>query len=124
MEARVQHAVVSGHESLISSLTLPDPDDRHVLAAAIHGGASVIVTANLKDFPAEALSPHQIVAQAPDEFIRGLLLANPESTVIAFAADRARLSNPAMSPAEYIASLRRAGLTETATALEAFADML
>jgi hypothetical protein len=43
---------------------------------------------------------------------------------MAFAADRARLRNPAMSPAEYIASLRRASLTETATALEAFADML
>jgi hypothetical protein len=43
---------------------------------------------------------------------------------MALAADRARLRNPAMSPAECIASLRRASLTETATALEAFADML
>ena len=50
--ATVEHAVVSGYEGLIPMLTLPDPDDRHALTAAIHGGASVIVTANLKDFPA------------------------------------------------------------------------
>jgi hypothetical protein len=38
------HALVIGYEHLIAGLTLPDPKDRHVLAAAIRGGASVVVT--------------------------------------------------------------------------------
>jgi predicted nucleic acid-binding protein len=118
MEAHVEHAVVSGYEHLIATVALPDPDDRHVLAAAIHGGASVIVTANRKDFPPEALAPYSMVAQEPDAFIRDLLKANPDASAAAFAADRARLRNPAMSQSEYLASLRRCGLTETVAILE------
>ena len=73
METYVGDVIVTGYEPLIDNITLPDLDDRHVLAAAIHSGASVIVTANLKDFSAAALAPHNIVAQHPDAFVRGLL---------------------------------------------------
>jgi len=124
MDARIIDAVVSGYEHMIATLTLPDPDDRHVLAAAIHGGANVIVTANLKDFPAETLATYNMVAQEPDAFIRDLLLAAPDAAVAAFAADRERLRNPAMSQAEYIDGLRRAGPIGTAAILQAFADKL
>ena len=124
MQAHVEHAVVSGYEELIPTLTLPDPEDRHVLAAAIHGGAEIIVTANVRHFPAEALEPHRVAAQDPDTFIRGLLEADAESAVAALAADRARLRNPAMDPNQYIASLERAGLTATAAALRSFIDTL
>ena len=48
--------LVTGYEALIPSLELPDPGDRHVLAAAIVGRCDVIVTQNLRDFPDEALS--------------------------------------------------------------------
>jgi predicted nucleic acid-binding protein len=118
MEAHVEHAVVRDYEHLIAAITLPDPDDCHVLAAAIHGGAGVIVTANLKDFPPEALAPYNIAVQEPDAFILDLLKASPDTAAAAFAADRARLCNPAMSQAEYLESLRRASLTETAATLE------
>ncbi len=57
MESHISNAEVTGYEFLIDNLTLPDADDRHVLAAAIHGGASIIVTANLRHFPAETLAP-------------------------------------------------------------------
>jgi predicted nucleic acid-binding protein len=51
----VPDCLVAGYEPLIDGLKLPDPDDRHVLAAAIKAGAQVIVTANLKDYPADEL---------------------------------------------------------------------
>jgi len=58
---------------LIPSTELPDPDGRHVVAAAIHSGASLIVTFNLQDFPAETLKPYNLAAQHPDDFIVDLL---------------------------------------------------
>jgi len=69
MDQAIDDAIVGGYEPLIETLALPDAEDRHVLAAAIHCGASVIVTANLRDFPNEILSLHGIEAQHPDAFI-------------------------------------------------------
>jgi PIN domain len=64
----VPDCLVRGHEPLIDILQLPDPDDRHVLAAAIKAGAQVIVTAD-KDFIPSALEPWDIEAKSPDEFV-------------------------------------------------------
>ena len=75
MDLHASDALVSGFEPLIETLILPDPDDRHVLAAAIHGGAQVIVTQNLKDFPSSALSRFSLRAQHPDAFLVELLHA-------------------------------------------------
>jgi hypothetical protein len=69
MNSHVRDCLVAGYESLIPALTLSDPDDRHVLAAAIRAGAYLIVTFNLKDFPAEALALFGIEAQHPHEFL-------------------------------------------------------
>ena len=55
MELAVPDCLVTGYEHRIEALSLPDPDDRHVLAAAIECGAKIIVTANLKDFPVSQL---------------------------------------------------------------------
>ena len=52
----VLDALVTGYEPLVKTIHLPDPNDRHVLAAAITGRADVIVTKNLKDFPADRLA--------------------------------------------------------------------
>ena len=65
MNAHVRDALVENYEPLIPALTLPDADDRHVLAAAIRGRADVIVTFNLSDFPKAALDPYGIAAQRP-----------------------------------------------------------
>src|SRR6266536_330426 len=46
-----------------------DPDDRHVLAAAIKAGAQVIVTADLADFPGEYLAQWGIEARGLDDFV-------------------------------------------------------
>src|SRR5260370_12303703 len=69
MNRAVPDCLIARHEGLIAFLSLPDPDDRHVLAAAIHGGAETIVTYNLTDFPATALAAHTIQTQHPDDFI-------------------------------------------------------
>src|SRR5437660_782706 len=68
MDKHAVDALVTGYEDLIPALQLPDPDDRHVLAAAIRGRADVIVTMSLRDFPSAAIAPFGIEAQHPDEF--------------------------------------------------------
>ena len=69
MDANVRDAKIEGYEYLISNLSLPDENDRHVLAAAIHASADAIVTFNLKDFPEEELQKYNIEAIHPDDFI-------------------------------------------------------
>jgi hypothetical protein len=69
LNAHVRDCLVTGYETLIDAVTLPDPDDRHVLAAAIRAGADLIVTFNLKDFPEKDLKPYGIEAQHPDDFL-------------------------------------------------------
>jgi predicted nucleic acid-binding protein len=76
MNTHVRDCLVDGYQSLICSIQLPDPDDRHVLAAAIRCQAGVILTFNLKDFPSESLNPYDIEAQHPDTFISHLLDLN------------------------------------------------
>jgi predicted nucleic acid-binding protein len=77
MNAAVRDSLVTGYEPLIEGLRLPDADDRHVLAAAIRAGAQVIVTSNLKDFPANGLLPFGIEARSPDDFVLQLLELAP-----------------------------------------------
>jgi predicted nucleic acid-binding protein len=73
MNAAVADGLVTGYEPLVGALELPDPDDRHVLAAAIRSAAQVIVTSNLRDFPNCKLAPYGVEARHPDEFVLGLI---------------------------------------------------
>jgi predicted nucleic acid-binding protein len=77
MNISVPDCLVTGYEGLVGALKLPDPDDRHVLAAAIRCQAGVIVTYNLADFPSQALDPYGIAAQHPDEFVVHLFDLSP-----------------------------------------------
>ena len=85
MDRHFPDAVVTGYEAVAAGLDLPDPSDRHVLATAIHGGANVIVTRNLRDFPADRLAPHAIAAQHPDAFIASLFETDPGAVLAAVA---------------------------------------
>lgn len=69
MDNAVPDALVTGYEQLIPVLNLPDINDRHILAAAIRCGASVIVTFNEGDFPAELLAPFGLHTKHPDAFL-------------------------------------------------------
>lgn len=124
MDASVPDSLIVGYEELIPTLTLPDPDDRHVLAAAIHGGADGIVTFNLKDFPSSVLDAYGIEAIHPDEFVVRLLESSPESVCFAVRSQRELLKCPPKTVAEHAGTLAGVGLTQTALALQSFADAI
>lgn len=124
MNAHASDALVEGFEALIDTLALPDPDDRHVLAAAIHGRVDVIVTANLRDFPAEALRPFGIAAQHPDEFVLHLLDLAPAAVTRAAREHRESLRSPPKNVEIYLETLARHGLTGTVAALRHYTDLL
>lgn len=124
MDSNIENCLVAGYESLETGLALPDPDDRHVLAAAILCHAGAIVTFNLKDFPDAALTPHGIAAQHPDSFIEHAFGLN-EAAVIAAARDhRASLGNPAMTVEELLDGYLKHGLATTVSLLRPHADLL
>jgi hypothetical protein len=124
MDAHVRDCLVSGYESLIPSLSLPDPDDRHVLAAAITSGADVIVTANLSDFPAVELAKYGIEAQHPDTFIGHLLEIAPKVVCDAARRQRQSLKNPPKTVDEFLTTLERQGLPLSVATLKRFSDQI
>lgn len=124
MNEAVRDCLVTGYEDLVESLTLPDPDDRHVLAAAIRANAEVIVTFNLKDFPATALASYNIEAQHPDEFLVSLFDAAPGPVCGAVKRQREGLRNPPKTAEELLATLENQGLVQTVSRLRQFADLL
>ncbi len=73
----VRDGLVAGYERWIDLVELPDAADAHVVAAAIECGAPTIVTANLRDFPADALARFDIEAVDPDTFVVRCIDANP-----------------------------------------------
>lgn len=118
MDRSVPDCIVVGYESLIENLKLPDPDDRHVLAAAIRAGADVIVTFNLGDFPDEILAPYGIHTKTPDDFFLDLESLHPAVLLDAAAKDKAHYKNPKLSVDEYISSLRTARIPGVAEYIE------
>lgn len=117
MDKHAVDALVTGYEDLIPGLQLPDPNDRHVLAAAIRGHADVIVTMNLRDFPADIIGSFGIEAQHPDEFVLHLLDLALGAVVAAAQNHRQSLKNPPKTAAEYLETLERQGLTQTVSVL-------
>ena len=124
MDSNTRDALVTGYESQIPSLQLPDPDDRHVLAAAIVGRCDVIVTANLKDFPEAALAPFGIDAQHPDEFLCNHMNLAQGLFCSCVQKIRQRLKNPPCTTDDYLDTLTRNGLVATAAELRPFAELL
>lgn len=72
MTRAVRDCLVTDYEPLIEAVDLPDPGDRHVLAAAIKPRAQVIVTSNLKDLPSAVLEAWDVEAKSADDFILAL----------------------------------------------------
>lgn len=119
MDEHVPDCLVTGYEALIPTVALPDDDDCHVLSASIHVEASIIVTFNLTDFPAEALGPFDIEAVHPDVFVCRLFDEDGPAVLEAVRAHRAGLKRPPKTTAEYLATLEQCRLIETVLRLRA-----
>ncbi len=120
MNSAISDCLISGFEPLEANLSaLPDPNDRHVLAAAIHCGAQEIVTFNLRDFPAEVLQVYGIRAVHPDVFVEHLLDLNTEAVCESIRRIRRRLINPPSTATEMLAKYESQGLAISASILRA-----
>lgn len=124
INSSVEDCIVHGYEPLAETLSLPDVDDRHVLAAAIKAQAQVIVTYNLKDFPAITLKAFGIETQHPDDFFLNQSDLQQGPFLAAIKRIRGALKNPPKTAQEYLDVLRRHSLAKTAELLESYIDVI
>ncbi|MET7244264.1 PIN domain-containing protein [Methylobacterium sp. EM32] len=125
MEAAFEEAMVTGFtDLLIHGEKLPDKDDAHVLAAAIKTRASVIVTDNLKDFPAEILLPLDLEARSTDAFLADTIALDMGRATAAIRTMRLRFKRPEKHPEALLVDMDAAGLVETVDVLRPYAAVL
>ena len=118
MNEALPGATVSGYEDIILTVSLPDPDDRHVVAAAITAGASVILTWNLRDFPAKTVAEHGLRSQTPDAFLAELYDQVPDLTVGSLANARRNLNKSRVSASDFVDILANQKLNQLVTRLK------
>ena len=124
MRDAVPDCIVSNYEKLESSLGLPDPNDNHVLAAAIKAKAQAIVTRNLKDFPADILQEFDIEAIHPDIFLINQFDLSSGKVLDALKNIRARMLKPPFTPNQYMERLAVDGLTALSQKLTEFEHLI
>ena len=114
MSRVLPEADVRGYQHRIASLVLPDAGDRHVLAAAIEAGASILLTYNLTDFPSASLAPYGVTASHPGDFLCKLHAADPEAVEAAVNLARENLTVTAPTMGEFVEALARQRLVRFA----------
>ena len=120
-EAFGAEALIDSFDDLIGQMRC-DPKDRHVLAAAVRGGADTVVTCNLKDFPDEAGAPYGIGVCHPDSFLVQLLGEHTNTVVATLERETAALRNPPETVTEFLASLTATVPMFANLAADAFGD--
>lgn len=121
MNGAFEDAAVTGWEPVAAGLDLPDPDDRHVLAAAIAGGAQAVVTFNMKDFPADALARTDVTARHPDDFLLDQLDLLPSLALSVLRGQAADMAKPPSDLAGVLSRLERCGVPNFAEAVRRLA---
>jgi len=114
MNATFPDANIKGYEKFINGLKLPDPNDRHILAAALKSKSGVIVTFNVKDFPQDYLKNFEIEIQHPDIFVSNLINLDELRANLALTSQVKRLVNPPKTKQEVITTLEKCGLNRSA----------
>ena len=105
-------AMVTGYQRHILAVTLPDPDDRHVVAAGIARGATIVLTWNLRDFPAREMKKHGLRRQTPDAFLVDLCDQAPDLTLASLANARRNLSKTRVSASDFVNIVKNQGLIQ------------
>jgi predicted nucleic acid-binding protein len=124
MELHAPTARVTHFEELIPQLQLPDPDDRHVLAAAMAGHARYLVTFNLKYFPNRVLEPYKIQVIHPDEFLILLLETKLPDILTAIKKQREALKNPVVNVESFLGVLKNLGLKKVTEVLRLHSEQI
>jgi len=106
------------YEHHIENLKLPDPDDRHVLAAAIEANAHYIITFNLRDFPRKRLKKYNVTALHPDKFLLEIFEKHQDHVIESVAKQRSCLQNPPMTSTELLEKYTRSGLKKFSETLQ------
>lgn len=117
MNQAVRDCLVTGYEPLIAAIQLPDPKDRHVLAAAVRAGAQVIVTFNLKDFPNDALKAFGAEAKSPDDFLLNLIDLAPGMVASIITTQASMLKAPPQTRDQLLETLLSNGLVRSVAKL-------
>ena len=114
MEAAFQEAMVLDYQGFMNvGGSLPDPNDVHVVAAALKAQAALIVTENLKHFPDTVLRPLQLEARSADIFIADTIALHDGRAVAAIRKMRARFKRPEKTADLLLIDMEAAGLSET-----------
>lgn len=125
MEDAFEDALVTNYEGFLPvAAGLPDPDDAHVLAAALKTNASMIVTENLKDFPPHVLSALNIEAKCADHFVADTVLLDEARAVAAIRKMRERFKRPEKTAEALLLDMDAAGLVETVNVLKPYVASL
>jgi hypothetical protein len=119
MQRVLSEVTVRGFEWRIAGLALPDPDDRHVLAAPIEAEAEAVVTFNIKHSPADMLAEFGIAARHPDAFLCALYAEDSEAVLAVVDAARFNLTATAPDHDAFIVALEQQGLAKFAALLRA-----
>jgi predicted nucleic acid-binding protein len=124
MNDAVLDCMVSGFEPLMAGLELPDPNDTHILAAAIHAHCDAIITFNRRDFPKAVLGQYDIELLHPDDFLHFQFDLGDAQVITAVQRIRSRLKNPQLSAAEYLDRLEAQGLPKIVSDLRPYEQVL
>jgi PIN domain len=108
MKQAFPNALVAPTRQIIGAMPNEvDAKNQHVVAAAVVAHAPVIVTSNLRDFPAPALAPLGIEALSPDDFLQQLYALDVEAVRVVLHRQAAALVHPPLTPLDVVAALRR-----------------
>jgi hypothetical protein len=118
MNQALPRATIDEYRDYIPAVSLPDPDDRHVVAAAIAAGASLILTWNLHDFPLTELKKFGLRRENPNSFLAHLYDNIPASMVVSLANARRNLSKTRVSASEFIDILKNQKLADLAKRIQ------